>query len=72
MKKCMSAPKLARPRNNYNNYFINPELRYKKRTMDPKTIKNNLKNDHYLYNNLHDDNFNNWKHPFARSKITQQ
>lgn len=71
MKKCMSAPRLARSNNNYNNYFINPELRYKKRTVDPKTVKKNLVNDQYLYNTLHDDEFNNWKHPFARPHTTQ-
>lgn len=51
----MSAPKIARSVNNYNNYFINPELRYKKRTVNPKTNKINMLDDNYLYKTLHDD-----------------
>ena len=39
MRKCMSQPKMTTRENNYNNYFVNPELRYKKRTIDPKTLK---------------------------------
>ena len=39
MRKCMSHTKMPVRENNYNNYFVNPELRYKKRTKDPKTVK---------------------------------
>lgn len=67
----MSAPKLPRASSNYNNYFINPELRYKKRTTDPKTVKANLANDDYLYNNLHNNNFNHWRHPFVQPQTLQ-
>jgi hypothetical protein len=68
MRKCMSAPKMAVRDSHYNAYFINPELRYKKRTVDPKKVKRNLLNDHYVYNTLHDQDFHSWQHPFAASR----
>lgn len=68
----MSAPKLSHLPNNYNHYFINPELRYKYRTVNPKADKKNLINQDFLYNNLHDEAFNSWKHPFERRPPSQQ
>ena len=41
----MSAPKLKTPDNYYNHFYINPELRYKKKTVDPKKQKPFLQNE---------------------------
>lgn len=41
-RRCMSAPRLLPKPDNYNHYFINPELRYKKKSVDPKRDRNNF------------------------------
>lgn len=68
----MSAPKLSQLPNNYNHYFINPELRYKHRTVNPKNEKQNLINQDFVYNNLHNEVFNSWRHPFERQPESKQ
>ena len=64
----MSQTKMPVRGNNYNSYFVNPELRYKKRTIDPKTVKENIQNEEFVYNTLRDDKFNNWQHPFEKER----
>ena len=72
MRKCMSQPKMKTRENNYNNYFVNPELRYKKRTVDPKTMKENIENQQYLYNTLHGDKLDDWRHPFEKQQKIEE
>jgi hypothetical protein len=68
VKKSMSMTRLARREDNYNKYYINPEQRYLKKSIDPKKELANLQNEEFLYRNLHNQKFNNWKHPFAEKR----
>jgi len=38
----MSAPKIVKPENNYNHYYVNPELRFKKKNIVPNKEKDDL------------------------------
>jgi hypothetical protein len=53
VKKCMSAPKIAQPMDNYNHYYVNPELRFVKKTVAPKNEQLRLQNDEHVYYRLH-------------------
>lgn len=50
----MSAPKFVQPENNYNHYYVNPELRFIKKTVAPKNEKESLQNQEHVYYKLHD------------------
>lgn len=53
-KRSMSMRTLPIQSNNYNNYYIDPELRYKEKSKDPKKNMKVLENQNYVYEKLHD------------------
>jgi myo-inositol-hexaphosphate 3-phosphohydrolase len=71
VKKSMSMTRMARREDNYNKYYINPEQRYLKKSVDPKKELANLQREDFIYFNLHNDKFNNWRHPFLAERQEQ-
>jgi hypothetical protein len=52
---------------NFNKYYINPELRYRKQVENPK--ESDCRDETYIYNNLHNYNFWNWTHPLDQYRL---
>ena len=60
----MSMTKMTKNTEHYNKYYIDPEKRYLKKSIDPKNDIENLKNHQFVYENIHHQQFNNWQHVF--------
>lgn len=53
----------------YNKWYINPELHFKMQSQNPKNDKKMLNDEQYVYNNLRNEGFWNWVHPFENGKL---
>lgn len=49
---------------NYNKWYVEPRLQFVNQTKNPKESLKVLKDDKYIYKNLRNEEFWNWKHPF--------
>lgn len=54
---------------NFNKYYIDPELRYRQKLDNPKEIIDNYYDQTYIYNNLHNYQFWNWAHPLDQYQL---
>jgi hypothetical protein len=52
----------------YNKWYINPEQYFRLQCKNPKSDKKVIQNDQYVYKNVRNPDFWNWKHPFEGSK----
>lgn len=54
----------------YNKWYIDPKLRYLKKEDNPKNNIRAYADQQYVYNNLHNQVFWDWEHPFDKSNKT--
>lgn len=54
---------------NFDKYYIQPGLRYRRRKDNPKKNPENYEDETFIYKNLHNPDFWNWVHPLHSEHI---